>query len=229
MRGIVATVVVLGAAAACYGGDLLPVPDDDLPAPGLADAGTIDGGGVTDGRTSDGGSSVDAGASCEGGACARYVFVTSLTWKGDFGGLAAADQHCKQAALVNQALANRKFLAWMSGGGVEAKSRFGSLDSGPYRRVDNASVATSLQALLDGNLASPIDVDERSMIIVDENVWTGTVSAGTAAGKNCLGWTTNITAEHGLAGTTTHSDARWTQYVELQCNQAAHLYCIEAP
>jgi hypothetical protein len=224
VRRIAVAAVAVVACIACYGGNVLPAPDDAPPP--VRDAGAVD---VSDGSasTNEGGAVVEAGTSCDGGACTRYVFVTSAVVKGDFGGGAMADTICKQAASTSSLLEDRVFRAWLSQPGVDARMRFGPINGEQYVRVDGVVVAKSLLAVADGTLEAPIDRDEGGGFQEAVRVWTGTSPLGGAAAKTCLAWSTNGTGETGLAGGTEFSDGRWTQYVDLQCSQEAHLYCIE--
>src|SRR5262245_41227283 len=61
---------------------------------------------------------VDRGfTGCDGAVmCDRYVFVTSATFRGDFGGIGLADEACQSAANASPvpAIKGRRFLAWLS-------------------------------------------------------------------------------------------------------------------
>ena len=225
MRRLFATTLTaIACIVGCYGGELLPPADDDVPAP-ARDADTADATDASvDAAVAEGGS--DA-APCSG-PCSRYVFVTSVVRKGEFGGTAAADAICAQAAAAGDVrLRGRTFRAWLSQAPTWAISRLTATTDAKYARLDGEVVATKVVDFADGTIDAPIDVDENGVRRPGSNVWTGSSSTGAAMPNDCASWNTNATGATGTAGSTAYEDGRWSQHVDLQCNQEARFYCIE--
>jgi hypothetical protein len=165
----------------------------------------------------------------------RYgiVFVTSMNYNGDFGGVIGADTICLDAAQV-AALPGDNYMAWMSDSASSALARL-THDVGPWQRRDGVRVFTHLADLGSGNLLAPIDIDENSQKSMGNDVWTGTVENGTSIGtaqKTCLDWTqsgmnTMPPVPQGLSGSTNNKDAGWTNNILRPCTNAQAIYCIQ--
>ncbi len=56
------------------------------------------------------------------------VFVTSESFEGDFGGLAGADQHCRDLATAAGLVMPEQYRAWLSVGGNHAADRIPRVD-----------------------------------------------------------------------------------------------------
>jgi hypothetical protein len=209
---------IASALIACYGGEVLPPPDDDVPFDAsIAKDASVDAG--TDAVVTEGGSSgTDAGG-------AKYVFVTKQTFAGDFGGIIPASNVCKMASAVSSKLAGRSFTAWVSDSTANVAALFDPTD-GPYVRLDGVVVAKSFAALAGGALDAPIDVDETGAKTASLYVWTGSKADGTATAIDCNGWAQQ-SGELGTAGSTQASDEGWSRSVELTCVTLAPLYCVE--
>ena len=169
------------------------------------------------------------------------VFVTSQVWASDeIGGLGGADAKCASLANANQALAGKKWKAWLSSG-TSAVARLGSTP-GPWVRVDGIVVATTRDHLSDKDLPlfAPIALDEQSTFHTD-SVWTGTRSDGAVSSDTCNGW--NGTSGRGLYGRIDFLKPHWTEDGDVECdgggqwNQSGYnnswtkpknrLYCFE--
>ncbi len=165
----------------------------------------------------------------------RYgiVFVTSMDYNGDFGGVIGADTICLDAAQV-AGIPGDNYMAWMSDSASSALSRLTN-DIGPWQRLDGVRVFTKLADLGSGNLLAPINIDENSQKSVGNDVWTGTVETGTSigtAGKTCLDWTqsgmnSSPPVPQGLSGSTNNKDAGWTNNILRPCTNAQAIYCIQ--
>ena len=168
-------------------------------------------------------------------ACLRPVklaFVTSERYGYKFGGQPGADQLCHGHATAAGIHPEREFVAWLSG--PEAAVQRLAPTSFRYETRTGATIAESPGDLLDGTLASPLQIDENGQMVAgDENcveasaVWTGTNELGDAAPETCDAWSdANGSA---LVGNPTLADQRWTKNCVLPCGQfaAMRLYCIE--
>ena len=166
---------------------------------------------------------------------ARKVFVTSMMFTPNLGGLTGADSRCKQ--LANKAGLARweTYHAWLSDSKQDARDRV-FVGKGPLVRIDGVVVVDQGAALLQGHLNVPISINEYGATVAGD-VWTGTRVDGKAlAGSNhCADWTTKDyfgnTAYYGISNLT---DSGWTYYQQQQTNPALcdaqlRLYCIEGP
>lgn len=164
---------------------------------------------------------------CSGGPCT--VFVTSLRYPGDLGGLAGADAKCQERALSAD-LAGR-FRAWLSDGADSPASRF-SRPATPYQLVDGTAVASGWTDLVKGTIAHHIDVTEAGMPAGGvSTVWTRTRPNGTAAdfalGPDCEGWTSASTSGFGTNGQYQGQLGLWSFIGASSCNASLRLYCFQ--
>jgi len=164
----------------------------------------------------------------------RPVFVTSnfgpavmANWSeaGGSSGIAAADKVCRARAKAAHLPDPGSFWAWLSDDSHDAKDRLAG--SGPIRRLDGYSVASSTADLLDGRTSNAIHVDESGRYFTYvAGVFTGTWTDGLADDLNCLDWT-NASAGNALIGTAQIGRHRgWTAMIGLSCGSTAHLYCF---
>jgi len=152
------------------------------------------------------------------------VFVTSQTFAGDLGGIVGADQICNN--LAQNAGLPGTYIAWLSTSTVNARDRLNS--NGPYRLVIGTIIADDLQDLLDGFLDAPINIDENGTLILgNQEVWTGTLADGSAALGRCSDWTANSNSVFGTAGNATSTAQSWTVFVNLNCSMFNRLYCFQ--
>lgn len=165
----------------------------------------------------------------------KRVFVTSVFYNGNLGGLAGADAKCQERA--DAAQLSGVWKAWLSSGTVSASSRL-THSSLPYRTLDNAIVASGWTDLTDGAIQSPIRVDEFNVLHSDSpayaRVWTNTTPAGniasTAPSSNCVNWTSgSASSGNGISGIYTYTDTQWTQDGSSPCSvtNTNRLYCFE--
>lgn len=223
------------ATAAC--GDVLPAIDAGTPPAAATTAPSADS------SASDAG----AGAALEGGAASadaataaigpndHVAFVTSDAYDlEEVNGLADADKRCNELATKsdNPALANRRFVAWLSDDKTSAKDRISSRP-GPWVRPDGVRIADDRTQLLgDGpSLAAAIAVDEK-METRDGQVWTGTWADGTASHATCQNWSTSSITEQAVVGQIAAAKPDWTAWIVDTCagtaSMSRRVYCFEA-
>lgn len=189
---------------------------------------------------------VEGMAPCEPNTChlaARLMFVTSMSFAGDFGGLDAGDALCNAAA-ASAGLDNPAgFRAWLSGGGNSPLTRFEHApddDGYPYAGRDGQLLAHDWDALLAWGPKRPIDVTELgTQLPAGSRVWTATNSMGTLIKQEltCLGWSSKSlqdSAQVGLVSPVDYMDlpmwksaGYWTSFASVQCKKSYHLYCLE--
>ncbi len=157
----------------------------------------------------------------------KFVFVTSMTFGGDLGGLAGADAKCANAWAVTGL--RGQFKAWLSDPSGNANSRMSGV--GAFYRVDNTKVADDFTDLTDGTLAARIDIDENGDPAVvttacnGNAVWTGTGEGGLVSSDHCDSWSNN--GFTGTAGSTNSTTSWSTGCSNVSCSERLPLYCIE--
>ena len=159
--------------------------------------------------------------------CSRKVFVSSVMYNGDLDQLSGADAKCQ--ALANAAGLGGNYMAWIQGAFGSPFSRF-THSVYPYILVNGAVVANNFNDLESGNLLRPIDLDEagQSPDPRVSYVWTGEGQQGISGSNSTCGqWTLNAAGATGRVGRWDSSDIHWTNDLDLECNQQAHLYCFQ--
>lgn len=190
-----------------------------------------DAGDVVDGGLDSGPADADAAPpiGCQGAtSCERVVFVTSLSYQGDLGGVAGADAKCQatadQAGLAS--IKGRTFVAWVSTTQTSPALRFAQ-GTRAYVGATGMLIAADWQDLTNGGLAGGIDLDENGVKRGD-GAWTGTKSAGaTFAGDSCLDWTAKEFLAGGARGNVGGSGAGWSSGATDPCGLFHRLYCFE--
>lgn len=165
---------------------------------------------------------------------ATYVFVSSETHGGVFGGLAGADALCMRLATAAR-LPGETYRAWMSTVDLAAADRL-THSAVPYKLIDGTTVAADWDDLTDGALDHPIGLDERGRS-VDGSAWTFTLHTGERPAwsptddpmrnprRDCGGW-----LDHGVGGTgvTSARAPVWTDGDgAASCDTELHVYCVE--
>jgi cysteine-rich repeat protein len=160
----------------------------------------------------------------------RVMFVTSTDYKGNLGGLSGADALCQAAADAVPALEGKTFKAWLSDDTGSPSTRFDTAFGGRYVLVDDTTVATGWADLTDGMLEHAVDMTETGMM-VSSGPWTNTKADGTALGADhCENWSVGMFGPKGAYGTTTATDATWTDVGDANsCAGAFPIYCVEDP
>jgi hypothetical protein len=187
---------------------------------------------------SDSGSGNDMNAASEMGVGHR-VFVSSLNFSGNFGGLSGADSQC--VTLAGVAGIGGQWVAWMSDTTNDAIDRVKN-DIGPWFRLDGTLVFANKEQMKMFPSA-PIDVDENKLVTHAEGVWTGTLVGGLSAtsapptdggpfSANCEQWFTSGMNDtppgpFGRSGSVDFKDKSWTDQLQVSCAQLQRIYCIE--
>ncbi len=157
----------------------------------------------------------------------RRVFVTSQTYQGNFGGIAAADSICRH--LARAADLRGRWRAFLSDEQTDAIDRI--RDRGPWHRTD-------LQAIIFNNKfgftvgANTAIRNEYNVSLLGARAWTGTRADGRVNGQqHCGNWTDSTAyATTGRPNAVLHNEgARWMfdDQGTRPCTQRAHLYCFE--
>ncbi len=174
-----------------------------------------------------------AGDGCGPGCTrdARFVFVTSETYTGSFGGLLAADELCNERALAADLPGT--YMAWLSVGKDNPLARF-TPSALPYVLPGGPQLAVSWTDLVDGELLHPIDHDEtgaqlqvRAECTPASLAWTNTRPTGATFNTEtqCAAWSFPLGS--GRAGALFSVNDGWTSACTISCQASLHLYCFE--
>ena len=218
---VLVTAVVWSCAGCSDAGDRVAAD-----AAGAVDAGAGADASATDATATDA-SATDASATDDAAGGDTLVFVTSMKYDGNLGGLGGADERCE--ALAEAAGLGGEWLAWLGDGTDGPATRFAQQQA-PYVLVGGGVVAEGWPDLIDGTIGVPIDHDETGMALPtadDMVVWTAVFhTGGNPTPVNCTGWTAadDSVVPTGLASAT---DTGWTVFAPRACDELHRLYCFE--
>jgi hypothetical protein len=202
-----------GAVRTDSGGPAVPAADAE------AGSGAVDAADASDGAVP-----------CSGASCERYVFVTSTPTTGALDGIVGANARCQTFAAASTLahIRSRQFVAWISMLNNPVANRLVH-GTAPYKRVDDAVIATSWTTFASASHLVAISLDESGNSVGDVGVWTASEADGTlAVNGDCNLWTVGTTADQGVIGLALTTDARWTKKTgAIGCEQRSHLYCVE--
>jgi len=191
---------------------------------------------VCHGTTSNCDGDVSNGCETPLSQCHKRVFVSSATYTGNLGGLAAADARCQ--SLADAATLGGQYKAWLSDEKTSAKDRLTHSEDN-YVLPSGTLVAINWDALVSFNV-HPIDQTETGQapsatpgIPIEcgsaPAAMTGTWGTGEVdPGATCNSWTTDAPVTWVGYGSTDQGSSLWTAHcAALICNVAMHLYCFE--
>jgi hypothetical protein len=151
------------------------------------------------------------------------VFVTSTTYTGALGGLAAADATCQSAA-SSQGISG-SFRAWLSDATSNAYDR--TTGAGPWYTTGD-QVAFASKTDLRGAPMAPL-LDEYGGYPTragNAGAWSGSDVGGTATGQDCGGWTSG--SPHAAGTTGTALDASWGGgNAPFSCDTLLPIVCLQ--
>lgn len=154
----------------------------------------------------------------------QRVFVSSLSYSGDLGGLAGADTKCQ--TLADAAPLDGTWKAWLSSRSSNAATRL-SRSSLSYRRIDSALIAANDASFFSTTHANPIDRDEHGSPLFSVEVWTGSGGSGVGSGGRA-DWTSNDPgASFPAVGLSSRTDSGWSNIYLQFCDRPQHLHGIE--
>ena len=161
----------------------------------------------------------------------RVVFLTSIEYTGNLGGLAGADTICNQ--LASDAQLSGTYKAWLSDDTTSVADRF--THHGQFVLVNESPVATSWSDLTDASIINPIIMDENGDTHAGETVWGNTDWDGSRDiyAESCLNWTKESYDSiqdiyRGSGVYSYHNDYRWSYpSPSIQCDSLNRLYCFE--
>ena len=189
---------------------------------------------------------LDSGEGCDDGnktaldGCAptcqfevKRVFLTSTKYNGSLGGIVGAAGLCQ--ARADAASLGGAWKAWISGSAAsdQVDVRFKQA-KGPYRKLDGTTIANNWADLIDGTLASPINMTELKTTLAGENVVTGSNANGTRTTSvlnySCNNYTTTTTSTlyRRYVGLSSQTASAWSLNTFISnCSTLYSLYCFE--
>jgi len=150
------------------------------------------------------------------------VFVSSVLYQGNLGGLAGADAKCQSIADGRNLGGTWK--AFLSDSSQSAVSRL-THPIYSYRLLSGALVAQDDAAFFSTSHVRPIDLADDGNTFVEEEVWTGSSGSGIGSG-GCADWT-STNGSFPSVGLTSSSDFAWANAYLNFCDRFGHLYCVE--
>lgn len=175
---------------------------------------------------------------------ARRAFITSAAFTGALGGLAGADDKCREAALAAGLEDPQTFYALLSTGDVSANQRFAAMPGEPLPLVllTGQKIADSYPDLMaNGPGDAGISVTEHGDPLLMGYVASNTAPNGDSASDDhdCAGWTSADKDLYAAVGYDAvpvddpswplwKSEGWWVQKSLLSCDTAVfHLYCLQ--
>lgn len=157
------------------------------------------------------------------------IFVSSVSYSGDLGGLEGARQKCQELADAVPALAGTKWLPLLSDGDWHPINATGaSLTSDPVYNMDGSIIATSRAELWDARanaLLSGVEFHENSNRAPNTSVYTGANAEG--YGENsCERWTSSTGGSVKVGYTNTTSATWMGDNTVPACSATLPIYCI---
>jgi hypothetical protein len=136
------------------------------------------------------------------------------------------DDVCEVTAIENGFYTVKTWKAWISKTDDDIKDRVFK-SPGIYINYAGDIIAYSFTDLTDGTINMPILFDQ-SGVLNNIEVWTGTLTNGTASNANCDNWSSSS----GFFGTYGKTDSilkNWTSSdLFADCADSKHIYCIES-
>ncbi len=180
----------------------------------------------------DGNDAINDGCEPDCHKSVKIVFVSSVAYTGDLGGLAGADDKCNKLAMA--AMLPGPYMAWLSDGAMGPEQRFPVKANYPYVKVNQQMVALNWKQLTSGDLLSPIDTTElnKAPAAVSNPCPAAVHSNTTPSGQvldafnHCNNWT--FASGSGRWGAWNATGMQWSDSCkELYCGKTARLYCVQ--
>ena len=206
-------------------------------ASGTEAGGMTDGGGVGDADGTSTDASRDSDVNCSDASADKRVFVSSVLYTGNLGGLAGADAKCQ--GLADSAGLCGTFKAWLSDATADAAARL-THATGNYVRTDGQIVASGWAGLVSGTIQHAINLTEANGAApvgtvkcggtTITPVWTGSTTAGAnVMNGSCSNWASSGSGPGGIFGNADATNAAWTAMCQIVavCQSTAAIYCVE--
>jgi len=159
----------------------------------------------------------------------KTVFVTSVSFNGNLGGLIGADAICQAEADGPASIVPAgTYLAWLSDGTDSPDTRF-TRSADPYLLPDGTKIAEDFADLTDGSILHTINIDPTGKPLGKHRIWTGTRPDGTTAQSflTCGGWLDPYVYSKGMVGSTMATGTLWSSRAYDRCERSHKLACIQ--
>ena len=161
----------------------------------------------------------------------KTVFITSVSFNGNLGGLTGADDKCQaQADGPASVVPSGTYLAWLSDGTDSPDTRF-TKSAHPYILPNGTKIAEDFTDLTDGSILHGIDIDTTGEPVGLKEFWTGTNADGTTASQSvtCTGWNADpLPYDRGMHGQTNLTTSSWsTMHSNHVCRKSSRLLCFQ--
>jgi hypothetical protein len=179
----------------------------------------------------------ESGVNCSDASADKRVFVSSVLYTGNLGGLTGADAKCQ--ALADAAGLCGTFKAWLSDATADAAARL-THATGNYVRTDGQIIASDWSGLVSGTIQHAVNRTETNGAAPVGTVkcggtsatpvWTGSTTAGAnVMNGSCSNWTSSGSAPGGIFGNADATNAAWTAMCQIVavCQSTAAIYCVE--
>ena len=166
----------------------------------------------------------------------KFIFVSSMMYTGNLGGLVGADAKCQM--LAQAASLPGTYMAWLSDATGSPSTRM-TKATVPYVRPDGMKVANNWTDLTDNSLIMAVNMTETKGAVPIGNtscagggfktVWTNTTPAG-LANNNALYSCTNWTSVNGSSawGKADDANTNWSQWCTGGvCSWNSPIYCVQ--
>lgn len=151
----------------------------------------------------------------------KYVFITTMTFTGNLGGISGADAKCQAEA--DAAALPGSYKAWLSDDSSSPAALF-QKSNHRYILPGGDVIADGWLNLIDGLLDNAIDQHADGSHSSHTMVWTGTSETGTGFPiYDCSQWFSGGTS--GFTGVV--AQVNWTEAGVWSCSNDFALYCFE--
>jgi hypothetical protein len=156
------------------------------------------------------------------------VFVTSMRYDGNLGGIEGANKICQHHA--EAAGLPGEYKAWISSSPEQSPVNSFNKSNQSYTLENATLIAKNWDEFVGGLHLAAIDADENGENLgYSTRVWTGTTPQGKDLGKeNCNGWSSNSAEDSGWVGVIYKFwTSEWTVEITTSCDEGRNLYCVQ--
>ena len=168
----------------------------------------------------------------DGVAKFNRVFISSATYNGAIGSVAAANTDCQNLATAASLPGHYKAWLAVTTGTDDPVTTF-TKSTVPYEDVLGNTIASNWAGLISGTLTNGIHFSETGVSLTGNFVWTNVATNGTPSlsgsntTTNCAAWTSPINTSTGDDGVAGQVSSAWTASSSLTCAASSHLYCFQ--
>ena len=188
-----------------------------------------------------GGETADCAADCR--FLGRLVFLSSIAYTGNLGGLAGADAQCRDLAAAFDTAHADRYIAWLSDAKTSPLQRVAhgaEYTDTPYVLRSGVPVADDFEDLVENGPWPGIDITDKYESVANVQVWTNTTvdGSGFSAQNHCEEWGSDSkqhsarTGKNWLPADSMDLEAwqqfgQWTSWKPMTCEGKFRIYCLE--